>query len=64
MEMKANDVFARYATLYFDQAMTSVYFFDTDYEGFGACFLVKKSMVSSSNKHFPSDWGWKGNKRR
>ena len=23
--------------------MTSVYFFDTDFEGFGACFLVKKS---------------------
>ena len=43
MEQKANDVFQRYATLYFDQALTSVYFFDTDYDGFGACFLVKKS---------------------
>jgi hypothetical protein len=29
--------------LYFDNALTSVYFFDTDYDGFGACFLVKKS---------------------
>lgn len=42
IEQKANDVFQRYATLYFDSAITSVYFFDTDYEGFGACFLVKK----------------------
>jgi capping protein (actin filament) muscle Z-line, beta len=45
MEQKANDVFYRYATLYFDQAVTSVYFFDTDYEGFGACFLVKKEIL-------------------
>ncbi len=45
LEQKANDVFARYATLYFDSgATTSVYMFDTDYEGFGAAFLVKKSI--------------------
>jgi capping protein beta len=42
LEQKFNDVFARYASLYFDQATTSVYLFDTDYEGFGGCFLVKK----------------------
>lgn len=42
LEQKANDVFQRYAQLYFDQAMTSVYFFDTTGNGFGGCFLVKK----------------------
>ena len=42
LEQKANDVFLRYAMLYFDSALTSVYFFDTDYDGFGAAFLVKK----------------------
>jgi hypothetical protein len=39
-------VFQRYAALYFDQALTSVYFFDTDYDGFGACFLVKKRKIN------------------
>lgn len=47
LEQKANDVFQRYAQLYFDQALTSVYFFDTDYDGFGACFLVKKCKVKT-----------------
>lgn len=42
LEQKANEIFYRYAHLYFDSALTSVYFFDTDYEGFGGCFLVKK----------------------
>lgn len=28
--------------LYFDSAITSVYLFDTEFEGFGGCFLVKK----------------------
>ena len=46
MESKANEVFARYAQMYFDEgAITSVYFFDTDYEGFGASFLVKKCRI-------------------
>jgi hypothetical protein len=44
MEQKANDVFARYAKLYYDSNFhTSVYFFDTDDNGFGSCWLVKKS---------------------
>mmetsp|Transcript_1620 Transcript_1620/g.1100 ORF Transcript_1620/g.1100 Transcript_1620/m.1100 type:complete len:187 (+) Transcript_1620:326-886(+) len=46
MEQKANDVFQRYTQLYFDMgAITSVYFFDTEYEGFGAAFLVKKQIL-------------------
>ena len=45
-EQKANEVFQRYAALYFDQAHTSVYFFDTEHEGFGAAFLVKKGRTS------------------
>ena len=43
MEMKANEVFQRYAKLYYDNSyLTSVYFFDTDIKGFGSCWLVKK----------------------
>ena len=45
MEQKANEVFARYAKLYYDNNFhTSVYFFDTDDNGFGSCWLVKKTM--------------------
>ena len=44
MEQKANDVFGRYAKLYYDNNfLTSVFFFDTDNNGFGSCWLVKKS---------------------
>lgn len=44
MEQKANDVFERYAKLYYDNNyFTSVYFFDTDDNGFGSCWLIKKS---------------------
>lgn len=47
MEQKANDVFARYAKLYYDNNFyTSVYFFDTDDNGFGSCWLIKKSKCS------------------
>lgn len=42
LEQKSNEVFQRYAQMYFDSAFTSVYYFDTDF-GFGAAFLVKKS---------------------
>jgi capping protein beta len=44
LERKLNDVFQRYAHLYFDQGntLTSVYLFDTAHSGFGGCFLVKK----------------------
>lgn len=31
--------------LYFDMAITSVYFFDTEHNGFGGCFLIKKSIT-------------------
>jgi capping protein (actin filament) muscle Z-line, beta len=45
MEQLANDVFARYARLYYDNHFqTSVYFFDTDDNGFGSCWLVKKQV--------------------
>ena len=44
MEVKANEVFNRYAKLYYDWDFhTSVYFFDTRLDnGFGSCWLVKK----------------------
>ena len=32
--------------LYFDEAISSVYFFNTDFDGFGGAFLVKKSNNS------------------
>jgi len=45
MEQMANEVFHRYAKLYYDQDFhTSVYFFDTDDNGFGSCWLVKKNL--------------------
>ena len=45
MEQKANEVFQRYAKLYYDQDfLTSVYFFDMDIQGFGCCWLVKKEQ--------------------
>jgi hypothetical protein len=45
MEQMANDIFARYARMYYDQNFkTSVYFFDTDDIGFGSCWLVKKEI--------------------
>ena len=34
--------------LYYDYATSSVYFNDTDTQGFNACFLVQKIMDSSS----------------
>ena len=37
MEQTANEVFARYAKMYYDNNVsTSVYFFDTDDNGFGS----------------------------
>ena len=45
MEQMANDIFSRYARLYYDNNFkTSVYFFDTDDNGFGSCWLVKKQV--------------------
>ena len=47
MESKANEMFSKYAKLYYDNDFwTSVYFFDTDTNGFGSCWLVKKSKSS------------------
>ena len=45
MEIKANEIFARYAKLYYDtDFITSVLFFDQEgIDGFGSCWLVKKS---------------------
>ena len=45
MEQRANDVFMRYAKMYYDDNYyTSVYFFETGVDqGFGSCWLVKKS---------------------
>ena len=44
MEVAANEIFGRYARLYYDKDyITSVYFFDTEHNGFVSCWLVKKS---------------------
>lgn len=50
LEQKFNDVFQRYAHLYFDQgsSLTSVYLFETGNAGFGGCFLVKKQIGEGS----------------
>ena len=42
MEIKANACFEEYVKLYFDVAYTSVYFFNVEFDGFGATYLVKK----------------------
>lgn len=44
MEQRANEVFSRYAKMYYDDNFyTSVYFFDTGVDsGFGSCWLIKK----------------------
>jgi capping protein (actin filament) muscle Z-line, beta len=51
LEQKFNDIFMRYAHLYFDQgnALTSVYMFDTQNAGFGGCFLIKKQIGGSGS---------------
>ena len=41
-------MFATYVHLYFDHAISSVYFNDTDTQGFNACFLVKKDMDTTN----------------
>lgn len=48
LEQKANEMFAQYVKLYYDYATSSVYFKDTDTQGFDACFLVKKEMDKTS----------------
>ena len=55
LEVKANEVFQRYAQMYFDQGfLTSVYFFDTD-AGFGGAFLIKKRGEESKQVR---EGGW------
>jgi len=61
MEKLANEVFVRYAKMYYDENyLTSVYFFDTDDNGFGSCWLVKKSKsypyLTPYRPGFPRLW--------
>ena len=42
-------MFATYVHLYYDYAVSSVYFNDTDSQGFNACFLVKKEMAGEND---------------
>jgi hypothetical protein len=51
MEQLANAQFQQYAKLYFDYCLSSVYFFDVQFEGFGTCWLVKKCK-NSKTKYF------------
>ena len=44
LESRANELFGTYVKLYYDFAIHSVYFNDTDTQGFNACFLVKKEL--------------------
>ena len=48
MEQKANDIVQTYVQLYYDFATASVYFNDTDTQGFNACFLVQKIMDTTT----------------
>ncbi len=44
LEQKCNHVFEQYVKLYYDYAISSVYFADTTEPGFNASFLVKKEL--------------------
>ncbi len=44
LEQKCNQVFEQYVKLYYDYAISSVYFADTPTPGFNASFLVKKEL--------------------
>lgn len=49
MEKKANDLFADYVKAYYDYALSSVYFVDTETPGFNATFLVKRELRSEKD---------------
>ena len=49
LEQRANELFTTYVKLYYDFAISSVYFNDTDTQGFNACFLVKKEMAGEND---------------
>ena len=44
LEQRANDLFSQYVYLYYNNAVSSVYFVDIEGEGFNAAFLVKKEL--------------------
>lgn len=44
IEKKANDLWSTYVHLYYDFAISSVYFVDSDEKGFNAAYLVKKQL--------------------
>ena len=48
MEEKSNEVLRNYSKLYFNDALSSAYFFETNENGFGACFLIKSVDGDSS----------------
>jgi predicted metal-binding protein len=52
LEQKANNVFEQYVKLYYDFAISSVYFADTPEPGFNASFLIKKELQDVGNIQF------------
>jgi capping protein beta len=44
MELVANTMFDSYRNLLFEGGISSVYFFDTESDGFGACWLIAKDV--------------------
>jgi len=46
LEKKANELFEHYCHLYYDNAVSSVFFIDTVQAGFTAFFCVKKEVKS------------------
>ena len=54
IEVKLNEVFKLYASLYYDQAITSAYVWENEDEDapvnqFAGCLLVKKSKICSQS---------------
>jgi hypothetical protein len=45
LEKKSNQALQEYADLYFDKAITSVYFWPSEGQNFAAAFLIKKGRT-------------------
>ena len=44
LEVKANEIFNEYRRLYYDGGISSVYFWETDQNGFACAFLIKRDI--------------------
>ena len=55
MEKAANSIIREYAKLYYGDPLTSVYFFETGENEFGAAYLIKNTLDQSKGVDI-SEW--------